>query len=221
MVAASHGMPDVAVCFVEVALHLEDNGGARAILPPALLRPPQFQVIGNDADGDGDYDSAHEASDQEEEANDETESVAEMEKDSADDQSSGSSEGPDDNGVIDCETFEVPEDAKEMMSSKDGRFVRNPLATLLRMTDITTYYSEGKERDDNLYVLNVNYAGNEVMESSVKTILRAGDEDSVSKKFLDQCCNLEEKGEDPAKLDGVEALPVLIWYGYFIPKRGT
>jgi hypothetical protein len=26
-------------------------------------------------------------------------------------------------------------------------------------------------------------------------------------------------GEDPAKLDGVEALPVLLWYGYFIPKR--
>jgi hypothetical protein len=30
---------------------------------------------------------------------------------------------------------------------------------------------------------------------------------------------LEEMGEDPAKLDGVEALPVLLWYGYFIPKR--
>ena len=201
--------------------HLEENGGARAILPPALLRPPQFQVIGNDADGDGHNDSADEAtSDQEEEANDETESVEEkMEEDGADDQSSETSEGSNDNGVIDCETFDIPEDAKELISSKDGRFVKNPLATLLKMKDITTYYSEGKESDDNFYVLNVNYAGNEVMESSVRTILRVGDEDSVSKKFLDQCCNLEEKGEDPAKLDGVEALPVLLWYGYFIPKK--
>ena len=107
-----------------------------------------------------------------------------------------------------------------MVSLKSGQFTKNPLATLLRMKDITKYYSDEKEEKGNndSYVLNVNYAGNEVMESSVRTILKAGDVDSLSKKILDLCCSLEERGEDPAKCDDVIALPALLWYGYFISK---
>ena len=197
----------------------EQNGGARAILPPALLRPPQFQVVDYDTDENGnrdgnesnnDLESMEEEEEEEEEDNDDNESSGVLEI----------SDENDDDNVVDCETFEVPE-GKDMISLKSGQFSKNPLATLLRMNDITNYYNEEKEEDrgGNLYVLNVNYAGNEVMESSVRTILKAGDSnDSKSKKVLDLCCSLEEKGEDPAKSDKVEALPALLWYGYFIPK---
>jgi hypothetical protein len=208
--------------------NLEENGGARAILPPALLRPPQFQVVGNDAD---DHDSGHpdeiETGDQKEyEMSDDIEPVEEEEEeDNNDQESSESSESSDDNdNVVDCETFSVPIDGEEIISLKNGGrgFVKNPLATLLRMKDITKFYSDKEEESNrNLYVLNVNYAGNEVMESSVRTILKAGDSDSMSKKILDQCCSLEERGEDPAKGEDVEALSALLWYGYFIPNENN
>lgn len=204
----------------QILSNFEENGGARAILPPALLRPPQFQVVGNDSDGDEESNvenlnndessNPDENGDQDEdELNDNVESM----------EGEGEEDDNDDN-VVDCETFDGP-DGKDITSLTSGQFTKNPLATLLRMKDITKYYSDEKEEESNvnLFVLNVNYAGNEVMESSVRTILKAGDGDSLSKKILDLCCSLEERGEDPAKSDDVEALPALLWYGYFIPKK--
>ena len=197
----------------------EENGGARAILPPALLQPPQFRVVGGDDESnlenmnDEETSNPDENGDQDEDESS-NEGVESMEGE-------GEEENNDDN-VVDCETFDGP-DGKCMVSLKSGQFTKNPLATLLRMKDITKYYSDEKEEkgnNNNLYVLNVNYAGNEVMESSVRTILKAGDDDSSSKKILDLCCSLEKSGEDPAKCADVIALPALLWYGYFISKDG-
>ena len=238
-ISATDRLQSLMSTLPQILAKFEENGGARAILPPALLRPPQFQVVGNDSDDDDDDDEGNvenvnddessnpdENGDQDgDESNDDVESMEEEqdEKGNDEDESSGLLESFGENGgdnVVDCETFDVP-DGKDMVSLKSGQFTKNPLATLLRMKDVTQYYSGDKEEEgnNNLYVLNVNYAGNEVMESSVRTILKAGDSDSLSKKILDLCCSLEERGVDPAKSDDVEALPALLWYGYFIPKE--
>ena len=208
----------------DILANLQDNGGARAILPPVLLRPPQFEVIGGDNDSEG------------EEKNIDEEGVVESmdEVAAVDATSNASAESSEGNlDIVHCDAFEVPKDAQDDIapaasSDKDHKLVKNPLASLMLMKDITSYYADSEKEDESnmqrgderLYVLNINFAGNEVHESSVRTIVKAGS--MTSDEILSKCCSCEKSGKDPAELVQKltsKPIPCLLYYGYFIWKE--
>ena len=58
--------------------------------------------------------------------------------------------------------------------SGEAQLVLNPLAWIRPLKDVTEYYAEDDRvgQHKHLYLLNVNYAGNEMHESSVRCIIR-------------------------------------------------
>mmetsp|Transcript_1918 Transcript_1918/g.4588 ORF Transcript_1918/g.4588 Transcript_1918/m.4588 type:complete len:132 (+) Transcript_1918:1-396(+) len=59
------------------------------------------------------------------------------------------------------------------------RLVRNPLAWIQPVATIVKHYKpEWEDRTRHLYLLNVNYAGNEMHESSIRVLIRDTEESS-------------------------------------------
>jgi len=206
-------------------------GGAESILPPVLQQAPNFHT-------NEDTDEAEGTKRPEKKArhNEENDEVNGSDDDSDNDSNDKEwenvdvEEEDDEDKIIDAREFQysclpshiastVFDDESQTLSSEIiiRRLVRNPLATLIRMNDVTRYYArfEGTEEDEgisnecDLFVLNVNYAGVESHESTVRVVLR----DTTGKECLD---HISRPGSDPSILcREPEVLCNLLYYGFY------
>jgi hypothetical protein len=176
----------------------EDGGGAEAILPPVALQPPSYMLDNEDVDGEDDSDSrdGRKRSAKKKGGRDEENDEEDMEEEADHIDDDGDWEEVEDNEdgdcaeetIIDTWDFEYPSgDYSSQFSAREkklqaGGFILNPLASLLRKHEIAGYYANrnpisnskgtGIKDDANVFVLNVNYAGLESHESSVRVLLR-------------------------------------------------
>ncbi len=192
-----------------------NKGLAEGILPPVLRHPPAFEVANQEDEAD--QISEHGTSE-----NDiagvptEGEVDADLEEGEATDcegTEGNFSVDDDDENIIDVEEFEMPEDFQS--NSPPKRWKRNPLASLMKMSDVKSYFGNNTpfnfEAQKNLYVLNLNFAGNEMHESTVRVILR----DSSGQ--LDHLCSLQGNKLDDA-IEKIQSPPnALIYHGYLVP----
>ena len=132
--------------------------------------------------------------------------------DKDDDNSNGSNE----ENIIDINSFQCPE--KYSRPSLNHKLVKNPLATMMPMTDITSFNSDNdtQEKDRHFYILNVSYAGNEMHESCVRTVFF---DDSG---MLESFCTIDQSGVDESDqspyqdaLSDASPPDALFYYGYF------
>eukprot|EP00978_Attheya_sp_CCMP212_P022237 scaffold66082_cov56-Attheya_sp.AAC.1 len=106
-----------------------------------------------------------------------------------------------DDHIIDVECFEDPNGWSGKQPSKDCCLRKNPLATLMKMSEIVGYYGRKHSKsadDDNsqVYVLNINFAGNEMQESAIRVLLRETGEHGI----LQTCVESESQGIDPSAI---------------------
>ena len=213
---------------------VRDGGGAASVLPPALCHPPTEQ---RSAGRDGDDGSRADGDDScaDEDASEDSAGAGDGEDASgADDATRSSADDPPVSGiVVDVDGFEGPPAWSSWRKPPGGRLVRNPLACLIPMSDITRPLSCGGRRggDDDgggdeggrprpsaeLYVLNANYGGNEMYDSNLRVILETSDE--RTKALVRECIELDTAGSmgDWLKLEArAESIPAcLFYYGYF------
>ena len=154
---------------------LIQQGGAEAILPPALRYPTKMVPI--DAKDDDEWNDMEDDDDEfdEEEQHDENDNNDDTVK-------SSDNDAKHDNRlsnmfsclVVDVSSFEPPQDWIVGRWDPDTPYIRNPLAHLVSMNQVTQYYNLNSEStvSDNYWLLNVNYAGNEVHESSIRVIIK-------------------------------------------------
>ncbi len=162
----------------DICRNLADRVGASAILPPVLLQPPAFvsTVGGAMDDHEGEEDGS--ASDDEGSEGDRMkeggiEEAGSSEAEAVDDMSDIENEH-----MVDVGSFAVPKSWRA--SKRNVRVEKNPLALLTKMQDIQRFYKEDSvDAYDGLFVLNVNYAGNEMHESSLRVILRDDPETNI------------------------------------------
>lgn len=200
----------LTVKFPSVVQDFINLAGAESILPPVLRYPPPF------IDGSGTVASSD---------NDEVES--------------GSSHHAEDEDIVDVENFVGPEgwSCDKPNSDDDGMRVvlgKNPLGTLIsEHEDVLRFCGNGSNSSNSFssgstqkkrkvseakyFILNVNYAGNDSHESSVRVKFachREGDIDLFQRYVM-----LEKEGKDPALVHnsyGVGApSSCLFFYGYF------
>jgi hypothetical protein len=75
--------------------------------------------------------------------------------------------------VIDVASFECPSEwtSAAPWPVADYHLALNPLGWVRRVDDITSFY-QPNERHPDLYIININYAGNELHESAVRLVVR-------------------------------------------------
>jgi hypothetical protein len=73
--------------------------------------------------------------------------------------------------VVDVLSFERPEGWCDVTQGASA-YIRNPLAHLVSIGQVSNYYNPQNGVDNKYWLLNVNYAGNEMHESSVRVILK-------------------------------------------------
>jgi len=194
--------------------NLARDGLAEGMLPPALRTPPAFEFINNEdevhAQGEDDVSIGSVKSSGGKdvgEMDDEENSIPSKE----DDEHSSMEETE---NIVDIDDFEMPEEFNSITPSGNDGWRRNPLASLMRMSDIKSFFHEGEaassEDDKSLFVLNANFAGNEMHESAVRVVLR--DRSGV----LERLCSLRGKDLDEVtkKLDAPPS--ALIYYGFIV-----
>ena len=177
------------------------QGGANSLLPPALRYPPLMEQ--ND-----------------DESSDEDEGLSEC--NSNDEENQSNSGGTPTSGIIiSIENFEGPPGWSSDRPHSDAILVKNPLASLIAMSDIVQNLKSGSDEDKQhastkQYILNVNFAGNEMMESHIRVILEA---ESSSVNLIDQIdMYIKLDAEDQDKEHGFGDIlppPCLFYYGYF------
>jgi len=244
---------------------LENGGGARSILPPALCHPP----LGNDeheeeeddqdqdqeedeeehlVDASGDMKGEDNEEEEEEEGSSKDASKGSAEEkisnkksselmidewveddDGSSEQSEDGDDAPTSGIIVSMDDFEGP---SGWTSTKphDGKLVKNPLASLMPMSDITNNVNHNQNQSATVttkqYILNVNFAGNEMMESHIRVILETSDADAM--QAMDWYLQCEARGETSAgrifdnnsdEKHGIPKLsdppPALFYYGYF------
>lgn len=212
---------------------VRDGGGAASVLPPALCHVPMEQYSSDrgedDEDGDGEDGDDGRADE-----------GASGNSDGGEEEASSSNSAalpppidPPVSGIIvDVDGFVGPPAWSSWRKPPGGRLVRNPLASLIPMGDISRPLLRGGRRDgdddgDNedggqpssaeMYVLNVNYGGNEMYDSNLRVILETSDE--RTKAFVGECIDLDTAGSrgDWSRLEArSESIPAcLFYYGYF------
>jgi len=185
-----------------VVEHCGECGLAEGILPPVLRQPPTFQLVEEEQEieesesGEDDGDSPGEDGDGE----------VDDDVDVDDDD--------DDEHIVDINEFELPEDFNSITPSRNKAWRRNPLASLMRMTDVKSFFEDKQHHSEedtrNLFILNINFAGNEMHESAVRVILR---DESGRLEYL---CSLQGKSLDEA-IEALEApQSALRYYGFII-----
>jgi hypothetical protein len=170
-----------------------NKGGAQCLLPPALCYPPLTStMMGQNNEDDGECDGS---------SNDEESATAEEDNEDEGQPSSGII-------VVSVDDFVGPPEWNSLRPP-NTRIVKNPLATLIPMADITgdsIRNSDGRKRQ---YILNVNYAGNEMMESHVRVIFETSEASSI--RQMEHYCarGSADKDDDTPPL-------CLFYYGYFL-----
>ena len=153
----------------QIVQDFTDTFGASAIVPPILRHPPSFQVEGHendwrnvDEEGGGD-EGGEEGSEDDDEQLEEEEilQVGEPNQEVL---------GAD---VVDVASFEPPSCWKPSMPGPNYHLALNPLGWVRPVKDVTKFYHvEQQFHQEHLYVVNVNYAGNEMHESAVRLVVR-------------------------------------------------
>lgn len=164
---------------------------AEQILPPVVRLPPALELV----------------SYQDEEENDQDEGANNQVSDEGTER------------VVFVNSFVAPENWL-LTSSGGGQFVINKLASMVRMSDIKPFYSidENAKGTSSLYVLNVNYGGNEMHESTVRVILE--DSQGNLERFVDGQPRCDPLG--PFEDNDIECWQkCLIYYGFFISKSNA
>lgn len=183
---------------------LERNGGAEAILPPILRFPPAFRSAGGDEEG-------------------KWEDVTSREGDCNTDEGEESPEGDDEEeenqGILDPMEFDgFPENwSYNLELGETVKLSRNPLAALHKFTETTSFYDINNDRDDgeDTFILNVNYAGNEMHQSAVRVVFR--DSDGFAQSLYD----CERENSDATKSIKISEkneshLKFLVFHGYLV-----
>jgi hypothetical protein len=195
-----NGLPDV------IRKLGSGQAGAQSILPPVLRHPPSFR-IDDDSLGDDKMNSDQLFDDENSSGSNE---IDDHKPDDEDDNENASTTLTDatpheddvmdsDDQIIDVECFEDPNGWSGKQPSKDCCLRKNPLASVMKMSEIVGYYGRKHSKsadDDNsqVYVLNVNFAGNEMQESAVRVLLRETGEHGI----LQTCVESESEGIDPS-----------------------
>lgn len=145
--------------------NFSNSYGASAIIPPILRKAPSFQVEGHEKDwrsvdqGDGDDDRESDGGD----VSDEEVDGVQVDE-NADRHVLGAE-------VIDVSSFECPSGWSSTSPGSGYALALNPLGWVRPVDEITSFY-QPDERHPDLYVININYAGNELHESSVRLVVR-------------------------------------------------
>jgi hypothetical protein len=141
----------------KVIQDFEESGGADWIIPPVLQHGKVTRDPVDDDEEDDDDDGFREDSDEEK-----------------------------DEDVIDFLKFEPP--AGTPLLIKDHCYIaKNPLASLISEKSITEFYDgniPGTITHEEIYVLNVNFAGNESHESTVR--VRIKDDEGRLGRFIEE-----------------------------------
>ena len=213
------------------------NGGEQALFPPTLRYPPSFATSKDteeqsfDDNEDADADDA-DGDNYDEDSSDNDVAANENENDESE------SDDNDDTLTVDVDTFQAPygwnwNSYNDTSKHQNVKLVKNPLATLTRMKDISSFYANLEKNDKDKtndghndedeskkeFVLNISYAGNEMHESAIRVVFYESAENSV----LQKCAVCEKQGDDPATLfdhtpnNPDSNLPplCLFYYGYF------
>mmetsp|Transcript_4742 Transcript_4742/g.10472 ORF Transcript_4742/g.10472 Transcript_4742/m.10472 type:complete len:274 (+) Transcript_4742:1-822(+) len=215
------------------------KGGARSVLPPALCHPP----MGNEEEEEGALEEDGEEGENGEESEPDDEEENECSNDEMSNENNGRddddealgdgdddelSEPPSSGIIIPMDDFEGPL-GWTCSKPQNATLVKNPLASLMAMADIAgpssglLHQGSNGERSNGdkkqkestkQYVLNVNFAGNEMMESHIRVILETAHPTLIEQ--MDNYLECEAQGRDPglAAIDS-DPPPCLFYYGYF------
>lgn len=203
-----------------------DSGLAEGILPPVLRNPPAFETVkendeferdgieGGDCEQQQEIGSLNDNASEEGGEEDSSSNCEEVELDSASNPiEDGMIGGGYDDHVVDIGEFESPEEFNPMVPSGNKGWRKNPLSSLMKMTDVKSFYAGANYPIggvENLFILNSNFAGNEMHESTVRVILK--DESGL----LERLCSLQEKDLDDEIIE-IQAPPsALLYYGFII-----
>jgi hypothetical protein len=193
----------------------QDGKGAGSILPPVLRYPPRFQVEAGDGweDAQGDSDG-EDIDDDNEEMEETTEPDEEKKEDGDGGNNGGDNEDLEFNDVIDPQEFDgYPEDW-DLDVESGTELTRNPLASLHRLDEINTFYKGKRDGEDKIFVLNMNFAGNEMHQSAVRVMFKDDDSGTVNRLY-----NLERNDEGNSmelsrnEMDG-GLVKFLVYHGY-------
>ena len=197
----------------DIIQQFSDEGAANSMLPPFLREPPKFELVGDDLDEEYNEEDKNSDSGKENDANNDQdmEDPSMSDSESMDSMESVQNEKED---IIDINDFESP---SECSKPSNGTYWRmNPLASLIKVSDIKSFYMSEKEREENeeelknQFVLNINFAGNDMHESSLRKVFR---DDSG---FLEKLCTLDKKFI-PDEVKRIKDPPsALIYYGFLI-----
>ena len=201
------------------------QGGAQSILPPALCHPPP--PLGREGEDEAEDKSSNTDSECKEDSSSSDEKDEAMNDQKMDHMSDNDEDEEDDSPVsgmiISIDNFEGPAIWSSSQPS-NAKLINNPLASLIAMSDIDSDDKQ-KERGVKQYVLNVNYCGNDMMESHIRVILEATSPNIIEQ--MDWYLECEAKGLDAGQLfnnsNGNASIssrylpppPVLFYFGYF------
>ena len=189
-------------------------GGAEGMLPPVLRRPPVFEIVteveevnNNDDESDDDegaldqddgIEGAHEQDNSEDESMSAMNAITEEEED-------------DETRMVDINDFEFPENF-ECNGPSASSWRKNPLASIIKMTDVKSFFGKKENLNEcnSLFFLNVNFAGNDMHESTIRIVLR--DESGL----LEHLCTLAKGKLDEEIANLVDPPSALFYYGYII-----
>lgn len=188
--------------------NLENNGkGAKSILPPILTFAPQFQAV-----GEGTWENVQEENGNSSEGNDESDTFSEE-----DGPLSMESEN-EVTDIIDPLEFESYPNGWEL-DLKIGSKVevsKNPLAALHRLDEIISFYGSIENNENRVYVMNINYAGNEMHQSAVRVVFQDNDEGLLKELYEKE----RRKGSFEFVLkvsdSNVLHLKFLVYHGYLV-----
>jgi hypothetical protein len=77
--------------------------------------------------------------------------------------------------ILGCSVIDVSSFETESTRTRPGPnkvLALNPLAWVRPVKDVTNYYSLNQEQNRKLYLICINYAGNESLESVVRFVVR-------------------------------------------------
>lgn len=190
------------------------NGGAAHCLPPALCYPTLSAI---NAEKDLDREEVDEYDMLEEETESKDNVSAEINGDGSLSLMEDDVDMPLSEIIVNVDQFEGPSGWVCDKPSKTAKLFRNPLASLIAMSDVASCVpsrANTSESDDNSveggetakkYILNVNFAGNEMCESHIRVVL----ETTESVELMDSY----EKGDGCN--DTVVPPDCLFYYGLF------
>ena len=200
------------------------QGGAQSILPPALCRPPLGLGEEDDEAEDSSSNEGSECKEDDNSGDEKNEAVNDQKMDHmSDNDEDEEDDSPVSGMIISIDNFESPAGWSSSQPS-NAKLIKNPLACLIAMSDID---SDGKQKQRGVkqYVLNVNYCGNDMMESHIRVILEATSPNIIEQ--MDWYLECEAKGLDAGQLfdnsNGNASIssrylpppPVLFYFGYF------